>query len=37
VGTDIGGGTPEEFEAFLRSEIEKYAKLVKAAGVQIDN
>lgn len=37
VGTDIGGGSPEEFEALLRSDLAKYARLVKAAGVQVDN
>jgi tripartite-type tricarboxylate transporter receptor subunit TctC len=37
VGTDIGGGTPEEFDAFLRSELAKYARLVKATGVVVDN
>jgi tripartite-type tricarboxylate transporter receptor subunit TctC len=37
VGTDIGGGTPEEFDAFLRSELAKYARLVKASGVQVEN
>ena len=37
VGTDIGGGSPEDFEALLRSDLAKYARLVKAAGVQVDN
>jgi len=37
VGTDIGGGTPEEFDAFLRTELAKYARLVKATGVVVDN
>ncbi|HEV2007085.1 MAG TPA: tripartite tricarboxylate transporter substrate binding protein [Burkholderiales bacterium] len=36
VGTEIGGGTPESFDAFIKSEIAKYTKLVKAAGVQLD-
>lgn len=30
------GGTPEEFAHFLTSEINKYAKLVKAAGIRAD-
>lgn len=30
------GGTPDEFAAFLNSEINKYAKLVKAAGIRAD-
>ena len=37
VGTDIGGGSPEDFEALLKSDLAKYARLVKAAGVQVDN
>ena len=27
------GGSPESFGAFLREEIEKYAKMIKAAGI----
>jgi tripartite-type tricarboxylate transporter receptor subunit TctC len=27
------GGSPESFAAFLREEIEKYAKVIKAAGI----
>jgi tripartite-type tricarboxylate transporter receptor subunit TctC len=37
VGTDIGGGTPEDFDAFLRSELARYARVVKSSGVVIDN
>ncbi len=29
-----GGNSPEQFAAFIRSEVEKYAKLVKATGVK---
>ena len=36
VGTEIGGGTPESFDAFIKTEIIKYTKLVKAANVQLD-
>ena len=36
VGTEISGGTPEAFDAFVKSEIAKYTKLVKAANVQLD-
>lgn len=28
------GGTPEDFAKFIRSEIDKYAKVIKAAGVR---
>lgn len=29
----LGGSTPEEFGAYVRSEIEKWAKVIKTAGV----
>ena len=36
VGTEIGGGGAESFDAFIKTEIVKYTKLVKAANVQLD-
>jgi len=33
-GTEIVAGTPEEFGAYLRAETEKWAKVVKAAGIR---
>ena len=33
-GTEIIAGTPEEFGAYLRAETEKWAKVVKAAGIK---
>ncbi len=30
------GSTPEQFAALLKSELEKYAKIVKAAGIKVD-
>ncbi len=33
-GAETGGGTPEEFARFLRTETEKWAKVVRAAGIQ---
>jgi tripartite-type tricarboxylate transporter receptor subunit TctC len=33
-GADAIGGTPEEFRAFVRGEIERWAPVVKAAGVK---
>ncbi len=34
VGADIIGSTPEEFHAYLRSELAKFSKLVKEAGIK---
>ena len=36
VGTQLGGGTPEEFASFLRTELIKYQKLIKDAKVTIE-
>lgn len=33
LGLDVAGGSPEEFGGFIRSDIEKYAKIVKAAKI----
>ncbi len=33
VGAELVGGTPAEFEALIKSDIDKYAKLVKDANV----
>ena len=33
LGATAGGGTPEEFASFIRRETEKWAKVVKAAGL----
>jgi tripartite-type tricarboxylate transporter receptor subunit TctC len=30
------GNTPEQFDAFIRSEIEKWAPVVKAAGLKVE-
>lgn len=35
-GLAVGGGTPEEFAAFLDSEIKSHAELVRASGARID-
>jgi tripartite-type tricarboxylate transporter receptor subunit TctC len=34
VGADIIGSTPEEFHAYLKTEVAKFGKLVKAAGIK---
>ncbi|MNC85644.1 Tripartite tricarboxylate transporter family receptor [compost metagenome] len=33
-GQETQGGPPEQFDQFIRAEIEKYAKVVKAAGIR---
>ncbi len=30
------GSSPQEFAAYLRSEIERYAKVVKAGNLKLD-
>jgi tripartite-type tricarboxylate transporter receptor subunit TctC len=34
LGADAVASTPEEFAAFTRAEYEKFARLVKVAGIQ---
>lgn len=34
VGAQIIGGTPEQFHAYLKSEVAKFGKLVKSAGIK---
>ena len=36
MGVDVAGSTPEQAGAYLRSETEKYAKVVKAIGLRIE-
>jgi tripartite-type tricarboxylate transporter receptor subunit TctC len=35
-GVDVVAGSPEEFGAFFRNEIEKWAKVIKQAGIRLD-
>ena len=35
-GSEAAGGTPEAFGALIRSEIETYTRLVKAAGIRAE-
>ena len=34
--TDPVGNSPEEFAAFVRAELDKYARVIKAAGIKLD-
>ena len=34
VGAEIIASTPEQFHAYLKSEVAKFGKLVKAAGIK---
>lgn len=36
MGVDIAGNSPEEFQAFIKSEITKWSAIVKASGAQLD-
>jgi tripartite-type tricarboxylate transporter receptor subunit TctC len=36
LGAEPAGNTPEQFSAFIRAEIDKWAKLVKAANMKAD-
>jgi tripartite-type tricarboxylate transporter receptor subunit TctC len=35
-GAEAVGSTPEEFTEFVRAEIAKWAKVVKASGARVD-
>jgi len=34
LGVDAANSTPDDFSKLIRSEIDKYAKLLKAVGIQ---
>ncbi len=36
LGLEPSGSTPEQFDAFIRAEIEKWTKVVKAAGIRAE-
>src|ERR1700730_17039509 len=36
LGVDVIGGTPEEFAAYIKSEIPKWAAIIKASGAKLD-
>lgn len=35
LGSELGGERPEEFAAFVRSEIQKWGKVIKDANIRI--
>jgi tripartite-type tricarboxylate transporter receptor subunit TctC len=35
-GAEAGGGSPEEFGRFFREEIDKWAQVIKAAGIKLE-
>jgi len=35
-GADVVGGSPERFGAFYRAEIEKWGKVIRAAGIKLE-
>jgi tripartite-type tricarboxylate transporter receptor subunit TctC len=36
LGIDAVGNSPEEFATFIRAEVAKWAKVVKASGARVD-
>ena len=36
LSTEPVGNSPEEFGAFVKAELEKYARVIKAAGIRLD-
>jgi tripartite-type tricarboxylate transporter receptor subunit TctC len=36
IGTQVAGGTPAEFDAFIVSELDRWNKVVNAMGLKIN-
>ncbi len=36
LGYEVEGGSSGEFATYMRAEMEKYAKVVKASGAKVD-
>ena len=37
IGTDVGGGSPEQFGSLVRAETVRWAKVIKDAGIKINS
>ena len=35
-GNEVGGGTPEQFAAFIAAEGRRWPALVKSAGIKVE-
>jgi tripartite-type tricarboxylate transporter receptor subunit TctC len=35
-GAEAGSGSPEEFGSFFRAEIDKWAKVIRSAGIRLE-
>ena len=35
-GVDVVAGSPEQFSAFLKSEVTRWAKVIQEAGIKAD-
>lgn len=35
-GSEVIGGSPEEFSTYIKAELERWAKVIKVANVRID-
>ena len=36
LGVDLIGGTPEEFAAYIKSEVPKWTAIIKASGAKVE-
>ena len=36
IGADIAGGSAPEFSAYVKSELEKWARVVKLSGARVE-
>jgi len=36
LGVDVAAGSPEQFASFLRSEVDRWAKVIQEAGIKAD-